>query len=414
MVNSDAMFSWRTLTSLDGRWAAAAIVALFFLTLGITAKITHLQIFDLGPYSWVGPMPPYFADLRGVVAGTERMREGIPAWTADLHDPWNRPYNYPKWPLYSDLLGLNRHTVIPFGLGLTALFFASSFYALGRLSLFGGLAAGIFLVSVSIQYAVVRGNLDIFNFILIALALAWRKLPALAGIVIAIAASLKLYPLFGFLALLSPPWKKSLIALALGLGVFGLVELGDLQQVMEANQHSWNLKSSELSFGSAILGIHLIDQYNRPELFFTALATGSMAYLLLVGITAPLRPTLDLAKIDSRQLFAFRLGAGIFLGSFGLGINHDYRCIFLLFCLPLLLQWIAERTALFWSRVTLWLILGYVNWNAFSNEGWLWSYIGKQAVAWGIATGLIGLTIATLPEALQWPKLARQSARNES
>ncbi len=410
MINSCAMFSWRFLTTIDGRWATAAILAVFFLALAITSKITHLEIFDLGPYALVGPMPPYFADLRGVVAGTERMREGIPPWTADLHDPWNRPYNYPKWPLYSDLLGLNRDTVVPFGLGMMALFFAASFYALGRLSLFGGLAAGIFLTSVSIQYALVRGNLDVVNYIIIALALAWRRLPAVAATVIAIAASLKLYPIFGFLALLSPPWKKNLVALALGLGVFGLVELGDLQQVMIANQHSWNLKSSELSFGTAILGIHLIDYFHRPDLYFKVLAIGSITYLLIVGVVAPLRPTMDLAKIDPRQLFAFRLGAGIFIGSFGLGINHDYRCIILLFCLPLLCQWVSDRTALPWSRTTLLLILAYVNWNAFSWEVWMWSYILKQLVAWAMTAGLIGLTIATLPEILQWPKLLRSRA----
>jgi len=376
----------------------------FFLLLKIASVALDQPVFELPPFAWFGPMAPYFADLRGIVAGTERLRAGIPPRTADLHDPWNRPFNYPKWWLYTDDLGLNMSRIMPFGYGMGALFYLSSFFILGKLRPFDGLVAGLFLISNAVLFGVERANFDLVMFILLALALGVRRVPALASLLIAVAALLKLYPLFAFVAMLAPPWKKTLPWLGFGLAFFALAELDDLHDVFMTMGFAPNMRTGTLAFGTTPWGLYLLERYHRPELYYDVVAIGSVAFLLAVGVGAWIRPRLDHDTLDAGQVYAFQLGAGVYLGSFALGTNHDYRAIFLLFCFPLLFHLLHQRRVLPWVWTTLALTLLYVNWQYLSDEAGMLSFMLKQALAWALAIGLTGLCVACLPPALQWPR----------
>jgi hypothetical protein len=394
----------------DGRWITAAILIGFLLLLKIASVTLDEPVFELPPFSWFGPMAPYFADLRGVVAGSERLRAGIPPETADLHDPWNRPYNYPRLWLYSDDLGLNAHTVMAFGYGMCILFLISVFFALRKLDTFGGLTSGLFLISYAVMFGLERANVDLLMFVLLALALELRRFPPLAALAITLAAVLKLHPVFAFFAFLAPPWKKTLPWLGAGLLIFTAAILDHFHSFMTAMSYAPNMRTGNLSFGMTALGVDFMERFHRPDAYPEVLMIGLVMLIFAVGIGAWARPSLDSALLGEREIYAFRLGAGIYLGSFLLGTNHDYRAIFLLFCLPLLFQFLKQRVAFGWAWATLILALIYVNWLYLAGEEKWHEYLANQTVAWALVICLTALSVASLPTPLQWPRRFQRNA----
>lgn len=389
----------------DGRWIAAAIVGLFFLALKIASLVLHVPIFELPPFSWFGPMAPYFADLYGITAGTERLHAGIPPSTATLHDPWNRPFNYPFWWLFSDYIGLNTHTIMAFGYGMGVLFFVSAFYAVGRLTAGQGAVVGFFLVSYAVMFGVERANIDLVIFALAAGALALRRHPFLAALVITLAAYLKLYPIFALFALWVPPWKKTVPWIGMGVLLFIEDQVFDFSHVFSSMGHAPNMHTSSLSFGTVSWGIDFIDRFHcPPSWFYEFFVAGTVLFIVLVSVGAWNRPQVTVESLNERDVFAFRLGASLYLGTFVMGTNHDYRMIVFLFCLPLLFRLMKEPVTRSWALVTLLLILACVHWKFFSGETAWHHFLLKQAAAWALVVYLAGLCIATLPPDLQWPK----------
>jgi hypothetical protein len=394
-----------TPASWDGRWVTAAILCSFFLLLGLGSLLLNRPLFELPPFSWLGPMAPYFADLRGVVAGTERLRAGIPPMTPDFHDPWMRPYNYPWWWLYTDRLGLQMKTVMGFGIGMALLFFVSAFYVLGSLSAFEGLVAGLFLISCDVMFGIERANVDLVIFCLITLALGLRRFLPLSSTVMGLAAILKLYPAMAFAALLTPPWRKSLPWIGMGLLFFVIGESDHFHDFLTAMSHSPNMRTGVLSFGSTSWGLVLMDRFGRNDLDHVVFIIGTVTLLLAVGVGAWIRPQVELKPEWERQVFAFRLGAGLYLGAFALGTNHDYRAVFFLFCLPLLFLFLKEKEGRRrWGVATLTLILVYVNWELLAGESNLGLFLLKQGIAWILVVCVAGIAVALLPAVIRWPR----------
>ena len=394
----------RFLLKADGRWIAFGMLASFFLLLKIAAATLDKPVFELPPFQWFGPMAPYFADLRGVASWSEQFLADPSVQPENLRDLWNRPFNYPHLWLYAGDLGLNARTVMGFGYGMDALFFAAAFFALGRLNAFGGLAAGLFLISYSVMFGVERANVDLLMFVLLALALGLRRFPPLSAAVIALAAVLKLHPVFAFLALVVPPWKKTLPWLGAGLLLSAAGILGHFRELIGGMSSAPNIHSGTLAFGMTAVGFAFMERFHRPELYGAVVISGVVVLIVAAGVGAWSRPELDKTALGERELFAFRLGAGVYLGSFLLGTNHDYRAVVLLFCLPLLLHFLEKRIATAWTRTTLLLILVDVNWLYFATEKAWCVFLVKQAVAWALAVCLTALTVAGLPTALQWPR----------
>ena len=109
---------------------------------------------------------------------------------------------------------------------------------------------------------------------------------------------------------------------------------------------------------------------------------------------------------DLRNLKAFWLGAGIYIGTFLLGNNWDYRLIFLLFTLPQLTFWVRSRdskfvlpaaTTLFVLIMSLWYTLIREVTAAISPVMY-WVYpILDGGAKWAVFAGLIYLYTASLP-----------------
>jgi uncharacterized membrane protein len=64
-----------------------------------------------------------------------------------------------------------------------------------------------------------------------------------------------------------------------------------------------------------------------------------LAVVLILLSVVPAVRGVQLPASDDRNLAAFRMGASIFVGTFLLGNNWDYRLAFLIFVIPQLAQW---------------------------------------------------------------------------
>jgi hypothetical protein len=352
----------------ERRWrrtAQAAVLALFSAAFLLAAFDRLGWVEHLG----VPPMAPPFADLRVITAADQALREGLDPMRTNPGDPWGRPMNYPRvW-----LLGAR--------LGLTS----SATPALAALLWFAGaaglawvahqartrLAALVFALAVLSPvswFALERANTDLVMFGLLAgAAAALESRTKLAATLLAAAAALKLFPVFA-LAALASSGRRSARRLAGLVGalfaVYLLLTLDDLALIAANTQH-W----PPISYGVA-----LAPRWIADNLSLSRELTLAAAYLACGGVFAAAAGLRRRVRIDDTQApastAAFRIGASVYVGSFLLGSNFDYRLLFLLFTLPRLCVWarVEEPVLRRAARFTLGVLL-LMLWSSLWRRG---------------------------------------------
>jgi hypothetical protein len=152
-----------------------------------------------------------------------------------------------------------------------------------------------------------------------------------------------MFPLLGLTVLLKESKRRFwilAIASILFMVVYGLL-------TFKSQNAAWNttMRGDGASYGSFVLFTRLGDYLQEllPGLFsktqweivFEVLA------LLLIGVAVyfALRNPDSLEATHNRNFAAFRMGASIYVGTFLLGNNWDYRLAFLVFVIPQLSEW---------------------------------------------------------------------------
>jgi hypothetical protein len=376
------------------------IVAGYFLLLGLMVLVLNAPLSDVWKELGVPAMDPHFGDLRNVVAGIENHDAGRALGDPNPFDPWNRPYIYPSLWLHVQALAFNRDTVVGFGWIIILFFFGSTFALLGKLTAGEGIFTGLFLISPAIMTGVERCNIDLVLFPLILAALALRRWPAASAALLLLATALKLHPVGALLAFAAPPWRKTLPWLAGILGLLFLYLLANWNELAVISAHAQHYPV--YTFGSAVCGLWLgqMNPANGPPDFASSFFWGSLV-LLAVGIAAVrFSPAIFPEPRWEREIYSFRLGAGLYLALFALGANNDYGLLFFLFCLPLLFRLRLGAAPLRgWAIAALACSLVYVNWDLFSDEYMIRHMLLKQCLAWGLVASLVGLLNATR----SWP-----------
>ena len=293
--------------------------------------------------TWIGiePMELPWADARTVSGAGVALDRGLDPLVHNPADPWQRPLNYPRIWLGLAHLGLRpQHTWV-----LAWAFFAALCFGLWSLRHLAVdrattlvLLAGV--VAPPTWLAVERANSDqlVFALCCSAAMLAARR-PWLGAALVAGAAALKLFPMAAAAALVRRERAISLRVvtplLLLFAGYLAFVA-ADIPRMRAASpQAAW------LSYG--IETVPEIVAKNTPMSFGATLA-GAGALLALVAVVAyrkRLRARLGAAGSPT-LLAAFRMGSGVYLGSFLVGTSFDYRLLFLIPTLPQL--WLWART----------------------------------------------------------------------
>ena len=313
-------------------------------------------------------MPP-FSDMRSVQGAIDAVHRGLNPQVVNPGDPWHRTMDYPiVWERIAERLHFEvEPDYLSFEIVLVLAFLASVAGLLWW-------APSPWLVacafSSSILLLVERGNNDLAVFSLVCLA---QAVPLAIGLAILfVAALLKLYPVLCWPALVR---TRGTLVLA---GVLAAAFVLLLQDELSAIHRAQPMRAY-LSYGSAsyAYAFKVMGHVTVPGLLISAvLVLASLAMLLLFA--GHIRFVQD-ERFEARRRL-FYAGAFVFLGTFVLGSNWDYRLAFLLFCVPLL----ATLESATFRRALLAILLLSLNHSAlgtwFGMAGYALNELAKGAL----------------------------------
>jgi hypothetical protein len=358
--------------SVRGRVVVASCLYGYFLVL--IARGGH------SGWSWfqVPATSPSFLDLRSVTSGWECTRRGVDVLPLNPCDPFQRPANYPRIWMWPSSLGLGQSSTLVFGVLAAAAFFAGALALVRRrCPLSSAVVWVMVLVSPAVMLGVERGNADlvVFPLVVLALVLLRGRAAVVRGIAhgaFLLAAMLKLFPAFAFVAMLrqSGRWRVAGFGLvALGFGLYVLATLDDIRTIRRVLP-----QDIYYSYGADVAVRASVDWFAaRSSSFAFLLRDGNeqivlwllvLAALLVVGTVARRWRPPEVAS--DLELDAFLAGTAIFGGTFLLEHNFDYRLVYLLLVVPQLLRWVGTSRlaglALAAVVLTLWLSESLSNW----------------------------------------------------
>jgi hypothetical protein len=275
--------------------------------------------------------------------------------------------NYPRLWLLPAQFGFgsssNTYLAIAFVIG----FFVSVFVIVGPVSPRQALYYVLVLVSAPVMLLIERGNNDLVIFMLLvgtAATLAWNaRLGATnAAALIFLATTLKLYPIAAvhslFLSLRTWRWQLLSVAVIVAGAAYAFLIRQDLALISSATP-----RSTVLAYGLNVPIRRALDDFDASFNTRTAdwieLALRGLALLFLVGLALAAVRTLARNRfvVDTpRARFVgllFSMGAAIYVVTFILGNNWDYRLTLLLLCLPQLFEWMGSPRLVNEARLVL-------------------------------------------------------------
>jgi len=312
------------------------------------SEIYFRLMLSLGVFAWKFP----FLDAIAVLSWSDCHHAGIDVLLSNPCDPLNRPLGYS--PVLLDLplywLGVRHATAV--GIGIDFAFLIMLPFMLRPASPRAFMIAIIACLSPSVVYALERGNLDVFVFILIAGATLYATKGHVQRFVsywfyLAVGL-LKFYPLV-LLGLIVR--ERPRITLTFGFGAIAIL--------IALAVHYWSVLIRELPpeahammgilttshylaqmFGGLLLPFGIADFFRLPH------AVGVMMFVALLIATAlgafrltrRFKTELSVADWDRPNFLLLAVGSALIVGCFVAGPSMDYRAIFLLFVIPGLLE----------------------------------------------------------------------------
>jgi len=358
------------------------------VTVGLVAMYL-LALVAMGGWGQWGRLgvPPgkyTFEDMRSVTSGWECTRRGVPVLATNPCDPLNRPANYPQIWMRIAFLKLDKHVVV---LGLVV----AAVAALAALLIvpadapaWNGVVYAAAICSPAVMLGFERGNVDLLLFgLVVAAALVLRR--GLRGSVtshalVLVAAILKLFPIFAAGMFVRRARDRRSLALLVGLlvafAIYALAILSEIRTigrvVPQTDLHSYGVRTFAIWWSTEVPP--------NSARFWGLVVVGAAALLALMFPPRLPRTSAPPTDSEQRDLDLFWAGASVYVLTFALFQNFDYRLIFLLATLPQLLRWSMAGsrlgvTALVFAFLTLCLASP---WNGVPVIGWLepgWRYV---------------------------------------
>jgi hypothetical protein len=333
---------------VDGRLVLAALLGLFVGAL-------WLQDGYWPRFGVPGARGLEFIDLRYWTTAWDCVRAGIEIDPANPCDDQHRLIDHPRIWLAPAVLGLGEGSTIALGLCVAAVFLVCVFAVIGRFSTWDAVVYAAVLCSPSVLLGIERANTDLIVFSTVAaglLLLRSRHPVAVAGAhwFLLLASFLKLYPVLSWGVLLRRPLRSALIGLTALTVAFAAYLFAIQDHLREIR--STLPRQLQFSYGASVLadgsGVESLEDVTG-QLLVVALGLVAAAALAAVVLRRRRNGEGRLAAPDPRSaedLDAFWAGAGVYVGSFALAYNFNYRLIFLVLTVPQLLRWARERRPL--------------------------------------------------------------------
>lgn len=362
----------------------------------------------------VPTLSPHFADLRAITAGAESYAKGYEPMISNPCDPWNRSLNYPRvWQcLYS--IGVNQTHTTYIGIGLICVFLVGICLLWSRINNTTLVFIIAAIVSPAVLLGIERANIDLLMFFLLAgSVMAVKKNHIMSTALILFGFILKLYPVFGIVVLLRKDRSifiaSSVICIVVAF-VYTFFNFDDLVIISKATP-----RSTSLSYGVNVIWMKVMSNHPTAGVFAKILSYGAVLSLLFYAFLSMLRDDLPTEDEEAPYIDSFRVGSAIYLGTFLLGNNWDYRLMFLIFTIPQLLWW-ANCTSRAFSRtskstlaclyVSMWYLMIARVFNYFISDSNV-SFLLDEFSNWWVFAGLLFLLFLSMPK---WVKKCAQCA----
>lgn len=288
-------------------------------------------------------MSPHFGDARVLLSGAESYALGFDPLVSNPSDPWGRPMNYPRvWQLLGQW-GLNQSHTTVIGLMFIGAFLVGVYLLSDGIGLFAACLMAACILSPSVMFGIERANNDLLMFFLLALAVRiYKPHHHFALVCIVCSGILKLFPVFGFVILLREE-PRTCLRRAASYGTIMLAYLAttfrDLLLIREATP-----QSTRVAYGINIFWMSVRDHFSSPLAIGIAKLASGLAIVAICLLCFRVRGLDPISRDRARgQLDTFRVGCAVYIGSFLLTSNWDYRLMFLLFTVPCLCQWSRDN-----------------------------------------------------------------------
>ena len=268
-----------------------------------------------------------FTDFR-CVASWARLFENITSWQFIYNDLSGCRINYPRvWIIISKFLNLHNEAFLYAYLSILLILYIYIFYKL--VQKYSSYFFIYIFFSGSSMLLMERGNIDIVIFVLLYFSLRSEILISRYFLFI-LSVILKIFPIFGFLSLLknNKNYYYFFITIILCILYFVIFK-NDLYMI--ANNTP---RTGDMSYGTLSITKNLEKHFNI-YLNYYYLSFGLVILSLIIYFF--LEKKLFKLKNNTEDKFYF-MGAGIFIFSFLINSNFDYRLIFLTFSIPAILK----------------------------------------------------------------------------
>jgi hypothetical protein len=363
---------------------------------------------------------PPFSDFRLIPGSAETFRMGIEPSVRNPGDPHKRKFNYPTfWRLFF-YTGITQADTIWISILMITLFFISVFLFPQRSTISDTIWILLIIFSPASMLLYERGNVDLFVFFLcVAIVLATDYSAYATAALLIVGTVVKFFPFFGVTVLLKES-KPKFVWLSAGCL---LVLLIYMYVTWESINVSWNLtmRGKEISYGANVFFYRYsqaLSQFFSP--WFGDLKVDRIlkigpiilaSILVFIAAIAGMRNRESLGISSERNLAAFRMGASIYIGTFLLGNNWDYRLAFLVLVLPQLLEWSRSLiqkyryialASLFGVLASCWHFIIWFSpfFNFFEGSKELW-FVFDEFLNWMLVAGFAYLLLASAPDWLK-------------
>ena len=303
-----------------------------------------------------------FLDFRLIPGSADSFRHGFEPSIENPYDPTQRIFNYPAfWRLFF-YTGITEADTVWISVTMIVLFFIGTFLFPEKLSIPGAIGMLFVLFSPASMLLYERGNVDLIIYFLCAMAVFATSYSAYAATTLIIIASImKLFPILGLSILLKEPKKKFLWLSGVSVLILVIYMIATWSSV----KASWNLtmRGDGISYGTNVFvtryatAIKLaLTHWFTPHHSDLLLQFGPLvvALFLLFAVMILALINTDIPQfLAERNFAAFRMGAAIYVGTFLLGNNWDYRLAFLVLLVPQLVEWMFSPARAY--KVVAWL-----------------------------------------------------------
>lgn len=308
-----------------------------------------------------------FLDFRLIPGSAESFAHGYEPSVENPYDPTQRIFNYPAfWRLFF-YTGITQADTVWISILMIILFFIGIFLFPGKLSIPGAVGMLLIVFSPASMLLYERGNVDLIVFFLCAMIISAESYSAnLAALLIAFSAIVKMFPFFGVTVLLKESKNKFWTLFSFCLAVLLVYMFATWSSV----KASWNttMRGDGLSYGTNVFvtryGVAIEKVFTKwftPHYTDLLLKFGPLSvalFLLLLVFMLAISTTRKFEIGDERNFAAFRMGASVYVGTFLLGNNFDYRLAFLILVMPQLIEWARSINKTY--RALAWMGIGLV------------------------------------------------------